>query len=177
MEHELPIRTKRLTLRPLTRADIPDLVALINDYEVSRWLTVVPFPYTQADGAEFLDFLDEADPLEALAIIGPEGLVGVVGISAGATASLGYWLGRAHHGKGYMSEAAAALVDHYFTTRDADFLTSGFFRGNGPSARVLEKLGFVSNGSERVKSRAQGVEVTLEKVIRRRKDWAANHGH
>ena len=173
MEHEIGIVTERLRLRSLRRADIPAIVALLNDYEVSRWLTVVPFPYTQADGEEFLDFLDGADPLEALAIAAPEGMVGVVGIGS----SLGYWLGRAHHGKGYMIEAAGALVDHYFTTRDAEVLHSGYFRGNGPSARVLEKLGFVSNGEERVKSRAQGIEVTLEKMILHRKDWAARHGH
>ena len=171
MEQEKSIVTKRLRLRSLRCADIPAIVDLINDYEVSRWLTIVPFPYTQADGAEFLDFLDRADPLEALAIEAPEGLVGVVGIGS----SLGYWLGRTHHGKGYMSEAAGALVDHYFTSRDADVLHSGYFQGNGPSARVLEKIGFVSNGNERVNSRAQGIDVTLKKVILHRQAWAARY--
>ena len=167
------IKTKRLTLRTLTRADISAMVTLLNDYDVSRWLTVVPFPYAQADGHEFLDFLDTADPLEALAITAPEGLVGVVGIGS----SLGYWLGRKYHGNGYMSEAAGALVEHYFTSREADQLTSGYFSENAASANVLTKLGFKPNGVEQVQSRAQGIEVTLEKVILSRKDWQTRHAH
>ncbi len=171
MERELRIQTRRLTLRPLARADIPALAELAGDYAVARWLSVVPHPYTQDDAREFLTFLQGAGPLAGLGIEAPEGLVGVIGIDPG----LGYWLGRAHWGKGYMSEAAGALVGHYFATSGADHLTSGYFEGNAASARVLEKLGFVSNGSERVKSCAQGVEVTLKKVILHRPDWQARH--
>ena len=39
------IRTARLKLRRITHDDIPAIVAGLNDYEVSKWLTVVPFPY------------------------------------------------------------------------------------------------------------------------------------
>ncbi len=173
MEHYIPIRTRRLTLRPLRRTDIPDVVALVNDYDVSRWLSVVPFPYTHADGEEFLTFLETADPLEALAIIAPEGFVGVVGIGG----SLGYWLGRKYHGRGYMSEAAGALVDTYFGMGTSERLTSGYFTGNHASRNVLSKLGFVADGSEKVKSLAQDAEVTLEKVILTRSDWLARNGH
>ena len=173
MEREVEIKSERLTLRPLARADIPAIVALLNDYDVSKWLAVVPFPYTDADGHEFLDFLKGVDPLNALAIISPEGFVGVVGIGD----SLGYWLGRTHHGKGYMSEAARAVVDHYFTTCEAENLTSGYFTGNDASANVLGKLGFVAAGKEKVNSKAQGAEVTLEKVILRRKSWQAGHAN
>ena len=173
MENELPIFTRRLTLRPLTRADIPPLVEMLDDFEVARWLTVVPHPYTRDDAREFLRFLEGADPLEALGIEAGTGLVGVVGISGGGTGSLGYWLGRVHHGKGYMSEAARALVGHYFATRDADHLTSGYFENNAASARVLKKLGFISNGHERVKSVAQDMEVLLKKVILPRELWEA----
>ncbi|MCP5037938.1 MAG: GNAT family N-acetyltransferase [Rhodobacteraceae bacterium] len=172
MEQEIRIETQRLTLRSLTRDDIPAIVQLLSDFEVSRWLTVVPFPYAKADGHEFLDYLETADPLDALAIIAAEGLVGVVGVGGG----LGYWLGRAHHGKGYMSEAARALIDHYFSTRDVDALSSGYFTGNAASWNVLCKLGFRPDGEETAKSRAQGAEVTLKKVILTRASWAANNG-
>ena len=142
---------------------------MLNDFEVSRWLSVVPYPYSRDDAREFLSFLEGADPLAALGIEARSGLVGVVGIGD----SLGYWLGRAHHGHGYMTEAARALVGHYFSTRDADHLTSGYFENNLASARVLEKLGFISNGHERVKSVAQDTEVLLKKVILPRESWEA----
>src|SRR5674476_86870 len=40
-----PIATERLTLRPLVPEDAPALHRLINDWEVTRNLAVVPFPY------------------------------------------------------------------------------------------------------------------------------------
>ena len=49
------IRTERLVLRPLEPRDAEDLHRLINDWEVTRTLAVVPFPYPR----ELAD--DEAD--------------------------------------------------------------------------------------------------------------------
>lgn len=164
--------TRRLTLRGLTRADVPALVAALDDYAVSKWLTVVPYPYGEADALSFLDHLDGADPLTALGIFDADGFAGVIGAADG----LGYWLGRAHHGKGYMGEAAAAMVGQFFDMREADVLTSGYFEGNAASARVLARLGFVADGQERVVSRARGCEVTLNKVILTRAVWSAHHG-
>jgi RimJ/RimL family protein N-acetyltransferase len=166
----LHFRTERLEIRPLTATDEAAVVAQLDDYEVSRWLTVVPFPYTSNDFRHFLEFL-EADPREGLAIHSAGGLVGVIS----ATDRLGYWLGRAHHGKGYMSEAAEAVVADHFA-RGADQLRSGYFDGNTGSARVLEKLGFVPTGQDDlVKSVAQGVDVTLKNVILTRQEWEARH--
>ena len=164
----LELHTRRLHLRPLTASDEAEVVRQLGDLAVSRWLTVVPHPYTVNDFRDFLGFLQE-DPREGWAIIAPEGLVGV----AGCTHRLGYWLGRAHHGKGYMSEAARALVDDHFT-RGAERLLSGHFPDNASSARVLEKLGFVPTGEEvRTNSIAQGADVTLKNVILTRQSWEA----
>ncbi len=103
----LEIKTDRLLLRPLGPADAPALVPLIGDYEVSRWLSVVPHPYTLADGETFVREI--AGPWDRAITLAGE-LIGVVGISGG----LGYWLGRPFWGHGYMSEAAAALVGAWF---------------------------------------------------------------
>ena len=43
------IRTARLTLRPFVEGDIDAMVALLNDWEVSQWLAVPPYPYRRAD--------------------------------------------------------------------------------------------------------------------------------
>ncbi len=104
----LEIKTDRLLLRPLALADAPALVPLIGDYEVARWLTVVPHPYTLADGETFVREI--AGPWDRAITLAGE-LIGVVGISGG----LGYWLGRPFWGHGYMSEAAAALVEAWFS--------------------------------------------------------------
>ena len=51
MDRPPALETARLVLRPLTKADIPALVVELNDFEVSKWLTVVPYPYRAADAA------------------------------------------------------------------------------------------------------------------------------
>ena len=167
------LRTARLKLRRITRHDIPAIVAGLNDYEVSKWLTVVPHPYGPADAEEFLAHLEARGPFDGFGLTRNGGpVMGVVGIDE----SLGYWLGRLYQGQGFMSEAAAALVGHYFEATGAEMLTSGYFDGNAASARVLGKLGFRPSHDEKVRSRAQGNDVTLKKMVLRRADWEIRNG-
>ena len=44
------IETDRLRMRALRGDDLTDLVALINNWEIARWVSSVPHPYTEADG-------------------------------------------------------------------------------------------------------------------------------
>ena len=48
------IETARLRLRRGTEADIPGLVAALNDWDVARWLQRPPFPYSADDARAFL---------------------------------------------------------------------------------------------------------------------------
>ncbi|GKY87919.1 GNAT family N-acetyltransferase [Sinisalibacter aestuarii] len=174
MNAGVTLLTERLTLRKLTEADIPALVAGLNDFTVSGWLTVVPYPYTEEDARGFVAHIaGEPDGFDGFAIVAGGTVVGVIGIGD----SLGYWLARAAQGRGYASEAAVALVSHYFAATGAERLASGYFEGNHPSCHVLDKLGFVPDGTARVKSRAQAMDMTLEKMILTRTAWEARHGH
>ncbi len=103
-----PIETERLLLRPPVPADAPAIARLVGDFEVSRWLAVVPHPYTLEDALEFIEHISGRWDR---AITRDGELIGVVGI----TTSLGYWLGQPFWGCGYMSEAAGALVDAWFS--------------------------------------------------------------
>ncbi len=162
MDPQRVIHTERLTLRRLEPADIPALVAGLNDYEVSKWLSVVPFPYAEADARAFLDYLVGGPAFGGFGIHAPEGLVGVVGIDK----TLGYWLARKAQGKGYMTEAARALVGHYFASTGAEAVEAGYFVGNDASRRVLAKLGFrEANLMQKVKPASQDAEVDM-KIMR-----------
>jgi RimJ/RimL family protein N-acetyltransferase len=48
------IRTSRLLLRPLAPADAEPLFALFADWEVVRWLSMPPWPYTLDDAKSFI---------------------------------------------------------------------------------------------------------------------------
>jgi RimJ/RimL family protein N-acetyltransferase len=64
---------------------------------------------------------------------------------SGPIAELGYSLGRAHWGRGYATEAAAALVEHARALGFAGLEAYSFLE-NPASARVLAKVGFHEQG-------------------------------
>jgi RimJ/RimL family protein N-acetyltransferase len=174
MSGRAPLHTERLTLRNLTEADIPALVAALGEFTVSGWLTVVPYPYSDADARAFIERMAAEQGHDGWGIEDRSGaLVGVIGISD----SLGYWIARPFQGRGYATEAAEAVVGHWFASTGAQELGSGHFEGNYPSFHVLEKLGFRRDGDTRVWSKAQGMEMALHKMRLTREAWEARHGH
>lgn len=56
---------------------------------------------------------------------------------------LGYWLGKPFWGRGYIPEAARALLRHGFEQLGMTTIWCGYYDGNHNSKRVQEKLGFV----------------------------------
>ena len=45
----MKLQTKRLILRQVNSRDIQDLIQNLNNIKVSKWLLVVPYPYTLKD--------------------------------------------------------------------------------------------------------------------------------
>ena len=48
------IGTRRLILRPLRESDAAAIFALFNDWNVVRWLSAPPWPYTRGDAEAFV---------------------------------------------------------------------------------------------------------------------------
>ena len=51
----MKLETQRLILQDLTKNEIEILPKLINDLEISKWLAVVPYPYTKEDAKWFIN--------------------------------------------------------------------------------------------------------------------------
>jgi RimJ/RimL family protein N-acetyltransferase len=125
------ITTPRLTLRPLAFADTAALLPLFSDWRVIEWLLAPPWPYTEADMHSYFGALlaSAAPDREILRVIECQGTA-IGGISermrpashlqSGPGPNIGYWLARPHWGRGYMTEAAGALIPHIFTTLDVN---------------------------------------------------------
>ena len=156
------LRSDRLVLRPLRLADAPAIVTGLNDFEVTRYLTRVPYPYTEADAQHWLATLKPPVPGVAhFAIELPgEGMIGVVSIEN----ELGYWLGEPHWGKGIMSEAVKALLEAAFATRLYPRLKARALKTNAGSLNVLEKAGFkrTGEGPDPIAHRSGELVVSLE---------------
>ena len=98
--------TKHLNLRALEKAELPRLVELLGEWDVVRWLSVVPFPYKLQHAEEFYadmkPFADKGEPeFFALALKTDNLLIGGVGLHPPRNANalpgeieIGYWLGK-----------------------------------------------------------------------------------
>jgi RimJ/RimL family protein N-acetyltransferase len=146
------IRTPRLSLRP-PRGEGPALVALLNDWELIKNTAALPFPFTERDAVDWLAQDEEqlaCDRIllrKAVALAESDTLIGAVDLfERDREACIAYWIGRAHWGQGYATEAAGAFIDHVFATTAIDNLRAGIFIENAASARVLDKLGFQVRG-------------------------------
>lgn len=60
---------------------------------------------------------------------------------------LGFWIGKDFWGRGYIPEAAKALLERAFTELNMNKVWCGYYDGNEKSERVQEKLGFVYHHS------------------------------
>jgi 8-oxo-dGTP diphosphatase len=128
----------------------------VNDWEVTRNLAVVPFPYPRELADEWIQSTRQS--LAAgngyhLAITGREGeheiMVGVVGLRIDAdrrSGRLGYWVGRRFWGHGVATEAAGRLARWALANLDLDRLEAGVITDNLASAAVLRRIGFRQTG-------------------------------
>jgi RimJ/RimL family protein N-acetyltransferase len=140
------IMTLRLTLRPLREDDLIYLTAAINNPRVSRNLARIPWPYDLDDARAFHVHTMNLPPRSAsyALVLKKDGpVIGMTGYETdGQESELGYWLAENHWGKGYMKEAAQAVVDHAFAVTRLDRLQSRCFLGNEASRRLLIAVGF-----------------------------------
>lgn len=111
------IETARLRLRRGTTADIPGLVAALNDWDVAQWLQRPPFPYLADDARAFLRWsrADDATAPPVAYVVAERAsdrLLGVASLEPHADgAELGYWLTPTAQGHGLMREAVGALLE------------------------------------------------------------------
>lgn len=165
----LPVlRTPRLTLRPLKVSDADAIVQGVGNYDVSRWLGRVPYPYEMSDACAFIDRVQQEN-LMIWAIDTDQELIGVVGLDE----ELGYWLARPFWRRGYGFEAASAAVAHWFSDPSAGDLVSGHYDENIRSMSVLKALGFQEVGRSQRFARSLAQEVPGTDVVLTRKRWDA----
>lgn len=83
-----------------------------------------------------------------------ETLVGGITVSrilrgVAQSCAIGYWIGKPHVQKGYMSEAVSGILDEIFMRQRFHRLEAACLPDNKASIRVLEKTGFKREGYAR----------------------------
>ena len=136
-----------VTVRPWTYADAPAIAeALDGDPEITRWLDLVPQPYTVGDARAWLGSSGE----EKLAVTDTATgrLLGSIGIrwnESGDVGEIGYWVRSDARGRGVMTRALRLVSRHAFAN-GAERLQLRADPENVASCRVAEKAGFTCEG-------------------------------
>lgn len=150
--------TERLTLRSLEKSDLPRIVEMIGAWDVARWLTSVPYPYTLKDAEDYyakmtLSLRQGTPEYFLLQRKSDQQPVGSIGLHAPyeplpqpGEHVIGYWLGREYWGQGLISEALSSILLLAFARPEIKLLTATTDPANLASQNVLRKAGFASLG-------------------------------
>jgi len=146
-----PIRTERLMLRPATPDDAEATWGFRKREDVARWLTRAPATpeehrtrfvdqasldrtlIVELDGATIGDLM--------LQVEDAWGQAEVAHRASGVQAELGWVLHPDHAGRGYATEAVAALIRLCFVELGLRRVTAGCFAANEASWRLMERVG------------------------------------
>jgi ribosomal-protein-alanine N-acetyltransferase len=151
------LRTARLRLRAFTDADADALFALHSNAHVLRYWDAPPWS-ERAQAERFIatcKVMAEEGIGARLALdrIADNTFIGWCSLTRWnanyRSASMGYCLDDSAWGHGYATEAGGALLQWAFDTLDLNRVQAETDTRNAASAHVLEKLGFVREGTLR----------------------------
>jgi RimJ/RimL family protein N-acetyltransferase len=176
-EGSIPVlETKRLVLRAPRLGDAKTVATLANDRRIAENTARIPHPYKLSDAEDFITRAGKPD--EALFLITlRKTVIGACGIVLQETVpELGYWLGVAHWGQGYATEALHAVIDYAFTDLAHEQLQAGARVTNPASRRELEKCGFQWTGVGLCRIRAINSSAPIDRFRLERGIWSALKG-
>jgi len=134
------IETPRLRLRAPTEADTMAVAALSADADIPR---LAPL----GDIDEARSFIENQSANTFLVERPGKGPIGCVAMVMGQRLpELGYWIARAHRGRGYATEATRAALQWAERAWGKKAITAGHFAADPASGAVLHKAGFLYTG-------------------------------
>jgi len=141
-------------MRWASEDDVDAIYEIFSDPRVMRYWSSGPLPNREAAAAMQREIvqhnLSDTQMKWGLALRDTNKLIGTVtlfnlSISNGR-AEIGYAMGSAYWGKGYMNEALKALIVHAFDVMNFRRLEADVDPRNDASIRTLERLGFQREG-------------------------------
>ena len=161
---EVRIESDRLLQRLVEERDLRDLLDVLNDDEVTRFLPYRTWNAIDDAHAWYERISRLQDDGNARQFVIVEKATGkVIGASvifnvdeASERAEVGYVLGKTHWGSGLMREALVALLDYAFDELKMRRVEAFADASNSASDRLLRRLGFTCEGTMRQRSVIKG---------------------
>mgnify|MGYP004577642931 CR=1 FL=1 len=154
---KLEVKTKRMVLRPMTDAEIEMLMERLDSDELraaygemlddckrdpANRVWYAPWRMALKDGADYIGDLCFKGPVKDHSV------------------EIGYGIQPEYEGKGYATEVVQAMTQWAFGQKDVVFVEAETAPDNKASQRVLEKCGFVPDGTG-----AEGPRFVLESPL------------
>lgn len=148
---------ENFNLRAWKTEDAESLALAADNPNIAKNLrNVFPNPYTLDDAVWFINdsIANKENKQISYAIVIDEQVVGSISIFVKddvyeKSAELGYWLSEDYWNKGIMSKAVRIICEEAFKTFDIVRIFAEPFADNQGSRRVLEKAGFICEGTMR----------------------------
>ena len=143
----LEINTSNLVIKKPNTRDIHALVNELNNWNISKWLVEVPFPYTINDANYWIKKTEEDE--FSFNIYLKNKLIGGISIANKLQNNkweLGYWIGEEYWGNKYALEACEGLIKYFFTNTSNNIIFASHMKDNIKSNKIILSLGFKKIG-------------------------------
>ncbi len=146
-------------IRKWKLSNAKDLASVISNKKIQDNLRDgLPYPYTEQDATDYISAMLSEDENEtfAFAITIDNKAIGSIGAFRQKnihrhTAEIGYYIAEEYWGKGLMTEAVKQICSYIFDKSNIVRIYAEPFSYNKASCRVLEKAGFLYEGTLRSK--------------------------
>ena len=158
---------KEITLRSWKRSDQSRLTSLANNQHIANFLMdSFPHPYTDKDAEHWIDLCLEENKNLLLAIERKGELIGGIGGHFKDdihryNAELGYWIAEHYWGKGIITKTIEHFCSYLFSKYKINRIYADVFSTNPASGRVLEKNGFIKEGTLKKAAYKNGLFIDL----------------
>ena len=177
MSDQPALHSERLLLRTFTLDDAPSVRLLAGERDVASTTINIPHPYEEGMAEAWIGThrpAFERGEAAVFAVIdrATGDLVGAVGLTLAAAherAELGYWIGKPFWGRGYATEAAAAILAYAFDVLGLNRVHATHLTRNPASGRVMQKVGMTHEGRSREHFKKWGAFEDVERygILRR----------
>lgn len=163
------IKTKKFVLRPYRMSDAKVITPLLNNLNVTKNLSSLPFPYELKHALEYIEKtngeMKKSDTEKFSYVIEingkAAGAISIDCIKHDHKAEMGYWLAENYWGNGIMTEVVKKFTSFAFAKFKLRRIYAKAYDGNKGSMRVLEKVGMKFEGIEKKGALKDGKYIDL----------------
>lgn len=152
-KNDMKLKVGKYMIRDWRTGDSSSITKYANNKNI--WANLrdgFPHPYQLSDAENFLSNVARQNPRTIFAIADSREAIGSIGLRLGEdvhrfTAEMGYWLAEPFWNKGIMSQVVIRFAEFAFEKFALNRIFAEPYTENTASVRVLEKAGFLLEGT------------------------------